>query len=203
MPVEVASSDRPARANRGGRALGRMFSRQLVVGAAVAAALAGCANDDGPVGTATTSTTVPTSTTNDRYEFTPTTEAGVVRNIARETADKIGCEIVQEVAYEALPIRGGAAVRGVTCTIGDATLDVFERSSGTGGSLENIDKRVGTRPDEQGACGWLLVGESWFIVTNSRPAAVDAGEVLGGAVREILPVSPFVSYEVPGGCRPS
>ena len=180
------------------------FPSRILLASVLAVTLAACASDDTtPVGTATTSTTQPTTSTSDRHAFTPTTEAGVTHNVAKEIASDLDCEVVQEIYYEAYPRRGGAAVRGVTCTIGDATVDIFQRSRGEGGSLENIDHVVGTVREEQDACAWLLVGESWFLVTNTREVAVEAERTLRGVAREILPASPYISYEVPGGCRPA
>lgn len=83
--------------------------------------------------------------------------------------------------------------------------DVDDESKGyayrQGGSLENIDRLVGTGEVGQPECqAWMLVAESWFILADEETALADAEDVLGGAIRSIAPVSPPASYDPPG-CR--
>lgn len=133
----------------------------------------------------------------------------------RNLRDRLACTEVEEIDYFNAPIRGRAATGGVSCAVGTARLHIFARAPlgdvddesiaygyRQGGSLENIDRLVGTGDVGSPECqAWMLVAESWFILADRETALADAEEVLGGgAIRSIAPVSPPASYDPPG-CR--
>jgi hypothetical protein len=130
---------------------------------------------------------------------------------AEAIAVRIGCTVEREIDALEAPIRGGAASRGIACAKGDVEVHVFERApvgdlddsdesyaSAQGGTLENIDRLLGTHPTT--GCAWLAVGGSWFLLSPDRRIAQAAGKQLGSQVREPQRTTPPASYQPPGGC---
>ena len=131
-----------------------------------------------------------------------------VERLARE----LDCEGIEEIHQLNAPIRGGAAVRGISCRTGTVGVHIFERApvgdlddpdesyaSAQGGSFENIDRLLGTGVDDARCRAWALIGDTWFVVASDEALLTDAAESLDGDVRPVTVVSPSASYEVPGG----
>lgn len=138
--------------------------------------------------------------------------AAVDRQSADEIAERLGCtENLEEVDYFNAPIRGAAATRGLRCftDTGDQ-LHIFERASlgdgrtdqpyayAQGGSLENIDRLIGTGESRPGCVSWTLIGDSWFLLSDNQDTLLAAAEELNGEVRPVQPASPPASYLAPG-----
>ena len=93
------------------------------------------------------------------------------------------------------PVRGGASTGGIACTIGPDEVHIFLRApigdgddanksyaDAQGGSLENIDRLVGTGDSQP--CLSLLVGRDWFILANNEETLRKAER------RECVPLPP-------------
>ena len=153
--------------------------------------LCSCGSDD-PTPTAPT-TTVTHATESDIYDARD--------DYVIELARSFGCEVFRPISSMDAPIRGGAARAGVACMIDSVTVDVFDRpdpDDDRGGSIEHIRQLVGATG--VASCGWLAIGDAWFLVANDRATLERAAEMLGGSVVELHPAFPLASYQMPGGC---
>jgi hypothetical protein len=136
---------------------------------------------------------------------------------AEQVASDLGCGEVEELNEMIAPIRGGAAVRGVSCRKGTVEVDIFERSpvgdldqsdetyaEAQAGSLENIDRLFGPGATDDPCRGWMLVGDAWIVVASDEALLkeAEADGALVGAVRPVQVMSPPASYSAPGttGC---
>ena len=130
---------------------------------------------------------------------TPTTgvpsDAKSPRVTATDLAQKLGCTDFVMLPESSGPIDGGSARTGVTCALGSATLDVFERAFHFDASeeerLEHIKWSVGARDnvDRTTCLGYVLVSDMWFALSSDRETLDEVGAKLGGATEEVLPVS--------------
>lgn len=132
-----------------------------------------------------------------------------------EVADALGCESVEDIfGYEAAPIRGLAATRGVTCVVGDAEVDVFDRApvgdlddsdesfaSAQGGSDENVSRLLGLGVSDASCVSWGLVEDEWFVVSDSEQLLRDLRTDVDDGSGEVVVMSPPASYAPPGVCR--
>ena len=128
-----------------------------------------------------------------------------------DLAAELGCGGVRELDHLDGPIRGGAATRGVACAIGPDEAHIFQRAplgdldpsksyaDRQGGSLENIDRLVGT--GATAPCLSLLVGRDWFILANDDGILRKVERSIGGVERSIVRATPPASYVGPGGCQ--
>ena len=129
-----------------------------------------------------------------------------------DLADLLGCTGVEPYGgYDAID-RGGASMNGITCTAGTVSVQIFERAplgdgdtsdepyaSAEGGSVENINRLVGGgQVGPPGCLGWLLIGETWFLVADDEAFLERAAETLGGVEQAVQPAYTFLSYELPG-----
>ncbi|MCU1453376.1 MAG: hypothetical protein JWN46_1522 [Acidimicrobiales bacterium] len=128
-----------------------------------------------------------------------------------EVAHRAGCTKVRTIdRLEAAAIRGSAATRGIRCTVGHDTIDVFTRAQvpavcrspndACGGSLSNIDRLLQPNTPRGPECvpRWLLTARRWFVVSSSRQELEALEPVVGGQVRPILPLGSPASYQFPG-----
>lgn len=129
-----------------------------------------------------------------------------------ELAGELGCDRVEPLDPMDAPIRGGASTGGIECLVGPDEVHIFVRApigdgddsdtsyaDAQGGSLENIDRLVGT--GDPRPCLSLLVGRDWFILANDEELLRSAEDSIGGVERPILRATPPASYVGPGGCQ--
>lgn len=104
------------------------------------------------------------------------------------------------------PLRGQAALRGMSCRLDGSRVHVFERAPENdvpagdegafhaGGSLARIDFVTGGGTSTPGCDVELTVTDGFFVVA---PAAIDIGsldQAIGESVRQPIAASPTVSY---------
>lgn len=176
-------------------------SSKLAVVVLLAVLAVGC-GDDG--GTATNASATGAGRTDPALPTSPTDT---------ELADAIGCSTTLDFGVDqpmVAPLRGEAASDGVACTLDGTEVHLFVRApigdlddsdesyaSAQGGSVENIDRLVGTGEDA-GCASWVAIGETWFALASDPDVLSSIADELGGSVREIVPAAPPASYVSPG-----
>lgn len=129
-----------------------------------------------------------------------------------ELAAELDCATVDLLDSMDAPIRGGASTGGISCLVGPDEVHILLRApigdgddsnksyaDAQGGSLENIDRLVGTGDPQP--CLSMLVGRDWFILANNEEILRKAESRIGGVERPIVRATPPASYVGPGGCQ--
>jgi hypothetical protein len=114
-----------------------------------------------------------------------------------DLSTRLGCTAIETGDAPIAPIRSGASIRGVSCTIHGSVVHIFDRAQGVNGAMSNIDRVLGVGIATPGCNAEVLITHRYFAVSNDRDLLVGLVADLGAPERPPASASPTVSYLPP------